>query len=470
MTAGLNLETLASIFAGRMANSVAEGIAVALLAWVLLQALGRRNSSTRFAVWFVALLVIGVLPWLGLLAPSAPGGMARPAITLPSSWALDWFAIWALIASAGLARVGVGLWQLRKLRRDCTPINTDSLDPMLRQTLLEFRSTRPVALCVSDSLRVPTALGFLDPMIVIPAWAIEELSPAELNSILIHELAHLQRRDDWTNLAQKIVRALLFFHPAVWWIERKLSLEREMACDDVVLAETSNPRAYAQCLVSLTEKSFMRRGLALAQAAATRMRQTSLRVTQILRGKRSGAAGVWKPAVYLAAALFALCVISVSRTPELVAFESGEPSVTASSISSTSHTAVTLLATNSVQLAKETAATRLIDSPTGHPTTVHPKNAGLTMTKVAVAKRSNVRQDSAEAEVTLPEPNSGNLVQAKMVVPNETFASERAVLVVMRSQQYSASGTTFWTICVWHVTVFEPGPAAVKTRNPAKSI
>ncbi len=104
----------------------------------------------------------------------------------------------------------------------------------------EFDSPRPVKLCVSDRLRVPTAIGFTKPLVVIPSWTMEELSAAELNPILLHELAHLRRRDDWTNLVQKILGALLFFHPAVWWIEKKLALEREMACDDLVLASTTS--------------------------------------------------------------------------------------------------------------------------------------------------------------------------------------------------------------------------------------
>ena len=83
-------------------------------------------------------------------------------------------------------------------------------------------------------------MSLIDPMIVLPKWTLGELSTSELNSILIHELAHIERRDDWTNLAQRILRALFFFHPAVWWVERQLSLEREMACDDVVLARTAN--------------------------------------------------------------------------------------------------------------------------------------------------------------------------------------------------------------------------------------
>ena len=110
---------------------------------------------------------------------------------------------------------------------------------------------------------------------MIPDWALIELSSSELNQVVLHELAHLRRWDDWTNLAQQIIRALLFFHPAVWWIGKKAELEREMACDDAVLAETESPRAYAECLAHLAERSFVQRSLALAQAAIGRFHQTA---------------------------------------------------------------------------------------------------------------------------------------------------------------------------------------------------
>jgi beta-lactamase regulating signal transducer with metallopeptidase domain len=178
-----------------------------------------------------------------------------------------------LIAMAGLLRVGLGLWQLRKVRAGSEVIELAGLDPLLQRTLGEFQPSRKVAIATSEKVMVPAAIGFFRPMIVLPSWALRELSTAELNSILIHELAHLQRRDDWTNLAQKVLRAVLFFHPAVWWVERQLSLEREMACDEVVLSRTANPRAYAECLVTVAERSFMRRGLALAHAARWRKRR-----------------------------------------------------------------------------------------------------------------------------------------------------------------------------------------------------
>src|SRR5262249_14375159 len=152
-----------------------------------------------------------------------------------------------------------------------SPVDTSTLDPLACETLRRFHAVRSVQLCQSDCVRVPTALGFLKPLVVLPTWAMQDLPPAELNSILIHELAHLRRWDDWSNLAQQILKALLFFHPAVWWIENRLTLEREMACDDAVLAETANAKGYAQCLVSLAEKSLLRRGLAMAQAAVSRL-------------------------------------------------------------------------------------------------------------------------------------------------------------------------------------------------------
>ena len=153
--------------------------------------------------------------------------------------------------------------------------------------------------------------------------------------MLLHEFAHLQRWDDWTNLLQKLVRTVFFFHPAVWWIEKRLSLEREMACDDVVLAETSDPRAYANCLVSLAEKNFLRRGLELAQAAIGRASDTALRLAQILDVDRSGATRVFKPVVGAVTVFATLCLVMLPNGPKLVAFQDASPAAVTISASKT---------------------------------------------------------------------------------------------------------------------------------------
>jgi hypothetical protein len=106
-------------------------------------------------------------------------------------------------------------------------------------------------------------------------------------------------------------------------MERGLALDREMACDDAVLALTANPRAYAQCLARVAEKSFLQRQMAMAQAAVSRVRQLSHRVARILDPQRPAQTRLWKPAIPLVAALAVLCAFGLSWTPQLIAVNSG---------------------------------------------------------------------------------------------------------------------------------------------------
>jgi hypothetical protein len=213
------------------------------------------------------------------------------------------------------------LWRVRTLGARARALSSAELDTLLPRSLADSCSRRGVKICVSGDVRVPTAIGFFRPTVLIPTWAIRTLSAAELNAIVLHELAHLRRWDDWTNLLEKSVRAVFFFHPAMWWAGTRLSLLREMACDDLVLAQTSNPRAYAECLVSLAEKSFLSRSLAMAHAAVNRMSETSRRVAEILDSNRPAGTRIWKPALGAVAMCSVAMLAVLSRTPNLVAFE-----------------------------------------------------------------------------------------------------------------------------------------------------
>ena len=353
----VSLHSIAQVSAARIADCLVEGTLVAAFAALVLRVTPRFSSGARFAVWFCALMAMA-LPLFGLMFGAMFGTMfgtmfggagwadgagashavlARPEIMLPGTWASWLFGAWVGIAVIGLARVGVGLWRLRGVRRSCVEVDSKLLDAELQETLARSlpnrgrnpRKARSAALCISDRVSVPTVIGFVSPVVVIPQWLMQELSPSELEQVLLHELAHLQRWDDWTNLAQKVLKAVLFFHPAVWWIEKQLSLEREMACDDAVVAQTANPRAYAECLTRLAEKSFVRRSLALAQAALGRVRQTSLRVAQILDASQPRVTRPnWKPAMLLVAGFSIACASGISRAPRLVGFEDSSPSST----------------------------------------------------------------------------------------------------------------------------------------------
>jgi beta-lactamase regulating signal transducer with metallopeptidase domain len=322
----VDMHTIANYSAMRIVDSLAEGTAVYMFTAVALRLSKRQSAAARFAVCFFALIAIAVFPVTrGLWASSVVSKPNHPALVVSESWAFCLFWIWAALAGFQFLGVARSLLHLRSLRKSCLAVDLSSFDPLIRQTLAKGVE-REVCLGTSDRVRVPTAIGLLKPAIVLPAWVLQELSPTELNQILLHELAHLRRYDDWTNLAQQLVKAMFFFHPAVWWIEKKMSFERETACDDAVLAETESPRAYAECLAHLAERSFVRRSIALAQAALGRFSETSQRVAQILDANRPKAKGnTWRPALSAAAGVVLVCGVLVSESPEWIAFRDSAP-------------------------------------------------------------------------------------------------------------------------------------------------
>jgi len=331
----LQIEAWARVAIGRVLNSLPEGVLIALFAWAMLRVLPKQNSRTRFAVWFLALLGVAIACFGGMMFTgfhsrvfdsSTLISSGISAISLPAHWAYYILIAWLLASISGIIRLAIGIFRLRKLRQSCVPVSPDDLDPSVCQTLAELNGSksfapRTVMLTTSERVRVPAALGLGKPIIALPEWTLAELPAADLNIIVRHEFAHLQRWDDWTNLLQKFARAVFFFHPAVWWIENRLSLEREMACDDVVVAQTDNPMGYASCLVSLLERSLVQRGWTMAQAIVHRAHEASDRLARILDKNRPAASGISKPALGLVGTFVVLCVAMLPQTPQFVAFE-----------------------------------------------------------------------------------------------------------------------------------------------------
>jgi hypothetical protein len=110
---------------------------------------------------------------------------------------------------------------------------------------------RPVRLLSSFAVEVPTAVGMLSPVILVPASAFTGLSATQLEAMLAHELAHIRRADFLVNLLQSVVETLLFYHPAVWWVSGRIRVERENCCDDLAVEATGSAKAYAAALAEM---------------------------------------------------------------------------------------------------------------------------------------------------------------------------------------------------------------------------
>lgn len=456
---GIGLNAIAQTSAVQIVDCLVEGTLIAIFAGLMLIVIRRKNSGTRFAVWFSALMAIATLPPLGDAwwshASNISAASAGSAITVPGSWALYAFGAWVAIAAWFLLGVGRGLWHLHVLRRSCLPVDLAKIDSRLQETLERNRSARPVILCTSDLVRVPTAIGFLKPVIGVPGWVMQELSADELNQILLHELAHLRRWDDWTNLAQKVVKALFFFHPAVWWIDKKVSLEREMACDDAVIAETASPRAYAECLTHLAERTLVQRSMALAQAALGRIRQTSLRVAQILDVNRPASGSrPWKPAVSLVAGFAVVCVLGISRAPRLIAFRDSAPRPIASPMIATA--SPTLEGAHVSKATFERQPVRVV------PTSLKEREAQRSSKHYQ--RTASTQAETANAAGNMIRPANVRLTHASAA----PVAFTETLFLVIEGSRNDASNQPVYQIQLWRVMVLHPVVDPNNSRTPAK--
>jgi uncharacterized protein (TIGR03435 family) len=136
--------------------------------------------------------------------------------------------------------------------REASPAMPD-LEDALRRLKRRLRVSAPVRLCASATVRVPTAIGWLRPYILLPVTALTALSETQIAAILAHELAHIRRRDYLLNSLQTAIETVLFYHPAVWWVGRQMRLEREHCCDDIAVAVCGSAFEYASALVEMEQ-------------------------------------------------------------------------------------------------------------------------------------------------------------------------------------------------------------------------
>jgi len=255
-----------------------QGAALAALAYVALAFC--RNASTRYAIAVAILLAMSVAPLATFLSfraqeatpasrlpgvdasaaasrsvfaapkatPPAPSQSSAPPLYL--LWLVEaWFAG---VVFFSLRSVG-GFFVVQQLRRRESSTVSEELLELCLELQDRMGISHVVRYCQSIHLDAPVVAGWLRPVVLLPVSAVTGLSSAQLEAVVAHELAHIRRYDAWVNLFQVAVESLLFYHPAVWWLGKRIRAEREHCCDDSAVAVCGSPVVYARALARLAE-------------------------------------------------------------------------------------------------------------------------------------------------------------------------------------------------------------------------
>jgi uncharacterized protein (TIGR03435 family) len=320
-------------------NSLWQAVAVAALVWLALRFVPRINAATRYAIWWGTLGVVLILPVAPRLIPmmrphpqpaavtavktpitAAPTVTVEPVIVTVTpggrtgKWPIAILAVWAAILLWRLGQIVRSYFYLRGVKRRSTvsPIPLPAIP-------------RRADLLISPDIVSPMAVGFLRPAIVLPDSLLEELSEPEREHVLLHESAHLAKYDDWSNLAMRVLAGALALHPVAIWILWRIEREREMACDDWVVARTGAARSYAASLAHLFELRRARRGEILASGIFGSSSRIGDRIEMLLRrgrtfSPRASAVGIAASTVVLGALMLA-----GSFAPRWIAFAQQAP-------------------------------------------------------------------------------------------------------------------------------------------------
>ena len=227
-----------------------------LLAYATLLAMPAAMAATFVALFQrhdSAAALAGATPTFARIAtvelPSAIN--VAPSHAVPYLQIVVWFWIAGVVAMSAWSTTG---WLVaQRLKRRSKHALPEIWQSRLATLAGQLGIHRAIRLCESTLAQVPAVIGWIRPVILVPAGALINLSAQELEAVLAHELAHIRRFDYVANLLQSAIEALMFYHPAAWWVGQRIRAERENCCDDLAIAACGDRVVYARALTALEE-------------------------------------------------------------------------------------------------------------------------------------------------------------------------------------------------------------------------
>jgi beta-lactamase regulating signal transducer with metallopeptidase domain len=321
----LSIEKLSQIAASSLVSGIWQGILLVAGVTLFLRLVPRTTATIRFIIWTTLFLVLALLPFLNAFSNEHPRafGTHSAMFQLDIRWSFAIATLWAMFSLVSAVKLAITAFHLRRLWKRATPVETSADWSALSS------NARAAQLCTSTEIDRPSVIGFFSPRILIPKWLFDKLTPSELKQIVLHEMGHLNRADDWLNLIQKLALVVFPLNPALIWIEKRLCFEREIACDDAVLRLTKAPKAYATCLTSLAERTLGHRSMSLSLGAWEKQSELSRRVHNIL----SHAEGMNRPQAGLVLGGMAVVLLGgttgLVHCPQFISFSGPQTAVAA---------------------------------------------------------------------------------------------------------------------------------------------
>jgi len=245
-----------------------QALAVAAILWFILGLMRRSSANARYLVACAGLATLAALQILTLAwLYAGPREIIQPVListrasvfslnhNIPDGRVSMLLPFWILrMWLAGVLIFAVRMtWAYRQvsaLHRRGTPAGEDLCAVILRLAGRMGIEQR-IRILMSQAADGPSVIGWLRPALLIPAATLAGLTPEQLEAVLAHELAHIRRYDYLVNMLQMAIETLLFYHPAVWWVSRRIRQERELCCDDAAVQACGNPLVYARALTAL---------------------------------------------------------------------------------------------------------------------------------------------------------------------------------------------------------------------------
>jgi beta-lactamase regulating signal transducer with metallopeptidase domain len=412
-----------------------QGLAIAWITAAAVRTMPRLNAATRHAVWWLALGAVLAIPaahGLGAFATGGPsdvdaGDAARALVlpAIPDAVVALAVALWAMRAALGVLRIAKDYRALVRVKRTSLPFDRSRearLPLWVAARDSVHRGHRTTVLRTSDGITGACALGLGRPAIFISRSVSDALSDESLDEIVMHEQAHLDRYDDWSQLLLAIVGSIAGLHPAVRFLARRLDVDREAACDDRVVSRTGDTRRYACSLLAVAAASNPEVGEArFVPTATTTPSALRVRVGRLLDPGRDRSARPASATSLLTATALVLAVgVSTQLAPVVIFIETA---------------AVNTPAAAAAAATRATEARRT--SEPASRTNVNAAAGAFDPTPLRALARSTRATQSDPLE-TAVRPFAGTAADAQSTAPDNIAANALAPAVSLPSSQPAA--------------------------------